>query len=511
MSVTKKTWWTIGEVVLFALILFGAAPALAGGGGGGRPWYSGFAPILLLLGAIALVIWRMPAVKEEFPGQLAHARDMRYRLRRMWNWVLLGATYAFLYWGRYNLNPAIEALGGKQMVADFNWVFGAGTAVYGVSFLINGPLTDRLGGRFSILMSACGAAIANLLMGVVCGMHARGQVSADALFWWILVLYAVNMYFQSFGAVAIVKCNAAWFHVRERGVFGAIFGILISLGIYFAFDWSFLILRDLKLPVAWAFLAPAAALAATFVLDLFVVRNRPSEAGFADIHTGDATAGQAGPPDPPFAVFRMMWGDWVIMTIACIEFCSGFLRQAIMQLYRLFAKTTGSADSFVYENWGMLLCVAGILGGVFAGTLSDRLFGSRRGPVAAVLYVGLLLGSIGMCVLLGSPYVGFLVIAMSLCVIGVHGMLSGTASMDFGGVKNAGIAVGLIDGFVYAGTAFQAMLYAKTLPEGGAAAADPSNWWFWPVAMVPIAAIGLALSYRIRNEKPKPRRVTAAA
>ena len=56
-------------------------------------------------------------------------------------------------------------------------------------------------------------------------------------------LYGLNMYFQSFGAIAVVKCNAPWFHVRERGVFGAIFGILISLGIYFAFDWGYAIVN----------------------------------------------------------------------------------------------------------------------------------------------------------------------------------------------------------------------------------------------------------------------------
>ena len=39
----------------------------------------------------------------------------------------------------------------------FGIIFGAGTIVYGVSFLINGPLTDRFGGRFSILMGAAGA------------------------------------------------------------------------------------------------------------------------------------------------------------------------------------------------------------------------------------------------------------------------------------------------------------------------------------------------------------------
>ena len=41
----------------------------------------------------------------------------------------------------------------------------------------------------------------------------------------------------------LTKVNSHWFHVRERGVFGAIFGILISLGVYFAFDWSSAILR----------------------------------------------------------------------------------------------------------------------------------------------------------------------------------------------------------------------------------------------------------------------------
>ena len=61
-----------------------------------------------------------------------------------------------------------------------------------------------------------------------------GHPSVTAL----TLLFALNMYFQSFGAVSIVKVNASWFHLRERGTFGGIFGILISLGLYFAFDWA---------------------------------------------------------------------------------------------------------------------------------------------------------------------------------------------------------------------------------------------------------------------------------
>lgn len=148
-----------------------------------------------------------------------------------------------------------------------------------------------------------------------------------------------------------------------------------------------------------------------------------------------------------------------------------------------------------------MLCCAGILGGVFAGTISDHVFHSKRSWVAAILYGCMLLGAIGLCFILGTPMLAWLIVFMTLCIIGVHGLLSGTAPMDFAGSKNTGIAVGLVDGFVYLGTGLQAVLYAVMLPESKSLAEkDPSNWWFWPVAMIPIALIGLTLAYIIRNE-----------
>ena len=80
-------------------------------------------------------------------------------------------------------------------------------------------------------------------------------------------------------------------------------------------------------------------------------------------------------------MFKKLLRNPVILTIACIEFCSGFLRQAILQFYRTFAEATNQTAAYVYEHWGMTSCCAGILGGVFAGVISDHIFGSRRGPV----------------------------------------------------------------------------------------------------------------------------------
>lgn len=464
-------------------------------------WLNQLLPIVLLLAAIALVLARLPRV------ELGHTEA--FRRRRFLNWFPLGMTYAFLYMGRYNLNVATSALGSRTTNADFGTIFFWGTLTYGFAFLLNGPLTDRLGGRKTILISSAGSAVANVLMGaVVYGVLVHGWEPPGGLVATLSVLYALNMYFQSFGAVSIVKVNAAWFHVKERGQLGGVFGILISLGVYFAYDWSRLVTQ--LAPTYWVFFVPAAILTAFFVLDLFVIQDTPGQAGHRDFDTADASSGDTGPQLGAWTVFKRMIQNPIIVYILLIEFCSGFLRNAIMQWYPKFAKSTGIADSFVASNWGMLLCVAGITGGMFAGVISDRVFDSRRGPVSAVLYAGMSLGIFGVFFLLGHPLLGWTVLLASLCVIGVHGMLSGTASMDFGGRKNAGVAVGIIDGAVYAGTALQSLLLGTLLPAGPEAR-NPLAWHLWPWAMLPVALIGLALAARLWNARPAGARSGPAA
>ena len=529
-SPTLRRWMPLlGLVLIVAVQLllpavgFAADPHAEEEAKGLVGWLAQIAPILILLVAIAIVLGRLPKVEG-----VDHSAAFRHR--RVLNWVPLGLTYAFMYMGRYNLKVskhAFEEMAGADgttalMGNDaFATIFGVGTIVYGFSFVINGPLTDRFGGKKAILIGTMGVILCNTLMGLASlSLLHDGPLVQTLTSNFVLifsVLYACNMYFQSFGAVSVVKTNAPWFHVRERGVFGAIFGILISLGLYFAFDWSSIILEQFGLE--WVFFAPAAILCTFWIADLVFVQTNPGKvSGLSDFNTGDATSGDDGPQLGAVAVFKKMLMNPVILTIAGVEFCSGFLRQAIMQWYKTYAKQTneslGLLGDFVYENWGLLLCCAGILGGVVAGIISDRVFQSRRGPVATILYGVLLLGAILLTFTYQMPIVSWLVIFMSLAVIGVHGMLSGTASMDFGGAKNVGIAVGIIDGFVYLGTAVMSFTYLFTLPQEEldpagnlvGPATDPSNWLAWPVAMIPIAALGLFLASRLWNAKPKPKK-----
>ncbi len=91
-------------------------------------------------------------------------------------------------------------------------------------------------------------------------------------------------------------------------------------------------------------------------------------------------------------------------------------------------------------------------------------------------------------------WLGIVVFMISLCVIGTHGLLSGTATMDFGGRRGAATAVGVIDGFVYLGTAVQAFALGKL---------TSADWAYWPWFMLPFAVIGLLLTMRIWNATPR--------
>ena len=244
-------------------------------------------------------------------GVPIHSRQFRFR--RFLNWFPLGLGYASLYFMRYNLNVVKSALGDQQMtVGDFGWIFGVGSFLYFFGFLINGPILDIKGGRWGMIYGLGGAMACNFLMGLtVYGVAVWGW--SIPLFWTLLVLYGANMYFQSCGAMAIVTTKMPWFHVRERGTFSTIFGVMISLGIYFAFDWGYALrsatratIDDGSLGITasmfkgllgtgntgvdqnwWLFFFPVMFAGIWLVTMIATLRNKPSEANHSDFDTGD--------------------------------------------------------------------------------------------------------------------------------------------------------------------------------------------------------------------------------
>ncbi len=445
--------------------------------------------------------------------------------RRFINWFPLGMTYAFLYMGRYNLTVAKNSLGALMSNEDFGLIFAAGTITYAFSFLVNGPLVDKIGGKRGILIAAIGASIANVALGVITWMVLtnRLQIKLLGIF---SVVYAVNMYFQSYGAVSIIKVKANWFHVRERGMFGAIFGTLISFGVYFAFDWGQAVINATKaqapahfdavtkfirsvfvtngqtIDATWAvFFVPAAILIGWALLDFWLIKETPEHAGFPYLDTHDASSGHMHEEYTTLDLLKKVFLNPLILMFAFVELTAGVLRNGIMQWYTIFGhdvKQPGAES--ILANWGLLLCVFGIVGGFAGGLISDKFFQSRRGPPVAIFCAFMLMMAAVMAMnLFALPFlVGIAALLIVAAVTGVHSLMSGTASADFGGRKATATASGIVDGFVYLGSGVQSLGVGYLVTHHG--------WQWWPVFLMPFALIGGLVAYRIWHELPDATR-----
>lgn len=423
-----------------------------------------------------------------------HAAD--YRRRRFMNWFPLGLTYATFYMGRYNLNVASKTMMDMFHLskAEFGMIATAGFWTYALSVMFNGPLADRIGGKKAILFGALGAALLNLVIGLLFlnGWSTKLVVGMS-------LLYAVNQYFQSFGALSVVKVNAPWFHVKERGVFGGIFGIMISGGYFLAMTVGGWILSTMN----WymVFLIPSAAILLMFVVDLFLVKDTPKEAGFENFNTGDASSHEKdnGIPLKFGELMTRVFTNPVIVTLAVSEFCTGFVRQGLLLWFVPFL-----SEVHKIEHGGTLFTIAtsgitvgGILGGILCGYMSDKLFQSRRPPVAFIFY---LLQIVSLFILgqTASPLVASFMIGVScMWIFGVHGMLTGTASMDFGGTRAASTVAGLLDGVQYLASGLTGFLMGHFLDKWG--------WGSWTYMIMPFSLIGALLMTRLWNETPLKR------
>ena len=419
---------------------------------------------------------------------LRHSRW--FIVRRFLNWFPLGMTYAFLYTGRYNLAVAKTALGSLMSNTDFGLIFAVGTGVYAFSFLINGPLVDRIGGKKGILVAALGAAAANVALGVVTYLvtHDRWHGSLVPTF---CVIYGLNMYFQSYGAVSIIKVKAYWFHVRERGVFGAIFGTLISIGIYLAFDWGKWIV-DTTGSVAMVFFVPAGVMVIWALIDLPAVQNTPEDAGFAPFDTHDASSGKMGETLTAGQLLKRVFTSPVMLMISVVELSSGVFRQGVTQWYPIFASQVKQPGAELFANhWGWFICMFGIIGSFAGGFVSDKLFQSRRGPPAALFCGVVLLFSLYMfgAIPSGPAEIGICGVVIAMCAVGITSLMSGTAATDFGGRTATATASGIVDGFAYLGSSLQSIAIGYITFAYG--------WKYWPLVLVPFAVLGLGIAIKI--------------
>lgn len=416
-----------------------------------------------------------------------------FRKRRTANWLVLGLTYATMYMGRYNfglVNKSLSVQYGFD-TKQIGTIISTASLIYGLSAIFNGPIADRIGGRKAMLIGVFGGALFNVAFGL--GAYIGAVDSKSLLIGYFATMWALNNYFQSYSALSLIKVNASWFHITERGRFSAIFGSMIQSGRAGILSLGGILVA--KAPWQWVFFVPAMMMVLMGVLTYFVVQDSPEKAGQPAFDTQDASSGYTGKVDFAY-IAKLVFTNPITLTIAAAEFCTGVVRKGFEEWFPRYMQEHlhVATDSGVFQKGAWSVVIAGIAGAFVAGYASDLFFQNRRPPVALIGYV-LQMGA--LLTISYAPSTGFIILAFvvnSFAVSMVHSMLSGTASMDFGGKKAAATAAGMFDGMQYVGGALAGYPLGWIIGKYG--------WAGWGPSLAVFSLIGLILMATLWNARP---------
>src|SRR5437867_10632440 len=168
-----------------------------------------------------------------------------FRARRGLNWGFLGLLYTSFYMCRYNFSIA-----NKSISEEFGFNRGQMGSIittalfaYACGQIINGLITDRIGGKRAMLIGAAGTVVMNIL---------SGAASFAGMLGLFIAIRGLVGYLQAFGAPCMVKINAAWFGHRERGRFSGIFGFMINPGRFGIFNLAPALLAGFSIQIGRA-------------------------------------------------------------------------------------------------------------------------------------------------------------------------------------------------------------------------------------------------------------------
>jgi OPA family glycerol-3-phosphate transporter-like MFS transporter len=427
-----------------------------------------------------------------------------FRARRGLNWTFLGLMYTSYYMCRYNFPIANKSIANEFHFdkSQIGWIISTNLGAYACGQIINGLLTDRMGGKIAMLIGAAGTIVLNVLF---------GAASFAGMLGLFIAIWGLNGYLQSFGAPGMVKINTAWFAHRERGRFAGIFGFMINLGRFFIFQlgpallagsifWGMITWQPLHW--RWLFWAPSIICAVVAVCMAVVVKETPEDAGF------DYQASRDSRHDPhdthaDFAVvFRVIASNPAVWITAGAYACTGAVRQAVDQWFPRYMQDVHhlelDSDKF---KWllGFMIPLVASLGSLISGYVSDLYFKSKRAPVAAILYF------IETFIILGAAQFHsenaaitfFLLIAFT--ANSTHSLLGTAAAMDIGGRKMSGFSSGLIDSFQYFGGMTAGVILGELI--------DRVGWGSYFYFMAPFGIIGALLMVfggKKMTHKPEP-------
>jgi OPA family sugar phosphate sensor protein UhpC-like MFS transporter len=402
--------------------------------------------------------------------------DALYRHHRVRVMLAITLCYGVIYTCRLALGvvkkPLIDA--GVFGPAELGMIGSALFYAYAIGKLTNGFLADHANIKRFLPLGFLLTALCNV------GMGFSNTVALSVLLW------GLNGWFQSFGAPASVVAITAWFSNRERGRVYSLWSTAHSIGE----GLTFLVIGAVVAALGWrwGFWMPGligiviAAIVYRFVQDRPRTLGLPTVADWRNDHYAQVSTQQQ-------STFAMQLSIVKIAPIWILALASSTIyitRYAINSWGVLYLQEARGYSLTIAGTLLTISTVAGMVGAISYGFISDKVFDARRPPTnllfASVELTGLLL------IFFGPANTSVLILGMVLFGAGLTGLvtaLGGLFAVDICPKRVAGAAMGLIGIFSYLGAAIQENVSGHLIERGMSVVDGVRTYdfsaviWFW--------------------------------
>ena len=298
-------------------------------------------------------------------------------------------------------------------------------------------------------------------------------MSLSTVVWLSALLWVLNGWFQGIGAPSCVVALANWFSNHERGRYYGIWSTAHSIGEGLTYlGIAFLIAappKGLGMAWQWGFWIPATVCIGAAALLYKFLQDRPQTLGLPPVAEWRHEIIDKVQSIKPSA--RMIWKTqlsvlaipsiWVIALASSTMYVT---RYAINSWGNVYLQEIRGFDLFDANAFIFLNTVAGILGCVAYGYMSDKWFDARRPPVNLIFG---LMEVIPLIVIFYGP-TNSVILAAALVVYGfglsgILASLGGLFAIDIAPKKVAGAAMGFIGIFSYLGAGLQDYISGKLI------------------------------------------------
>ncbi len=385
------------------------------------------------------------------PGADINAQFRKHRIR-----VMLAITlgYGFIYTCRLGLSiikkPVID--NGIFTVEELGLIGSGFYFAYAAGKCINGFLSDHFSPRLFFAGSIFIAAVLNLFMGFTTAV------------WIAVAIWALNGWFQGMAAPSAVISITNWFSLGERGRRYGLWNASHSIGE----GLTFYVVAAIVAAYGWqfGFIAPGifCILAAMWVYAF--LQDAPQTIGLPDVHEW---AGEEPEPEKEkntWQTQKIVFGIkamWIVALSSALMYVTRYAINSWGMLYLQEIRGYTMLESGLFLG---INTVAGIVGSIAYGYISDRVFDARRPPANLMFAIVEVLAL--FAIFYGPKNDFVLLIAFALYGAALSGLVAsigGLFGVDISPRGATGAAMGLVGVFSYLGAAAQDYLTGNLLGE----------------------------------------------